>query len=115
MSGIRLTVTHPDFEDDGGNQRRMFIEGVQQGWPQVKSAESLSLEMSIAEDVEAKAVRVFFSYGDNGVGVRAAERAVAAFIATVSLGVLSHKGSDVLPAYAFAIERDFTQGDGPTA
>jgi hypothetical protein len=123
-NGIRLVVHHPDFffepeaegevdgsepSEDGDSEARearlRFLSGFELGWPDIRDSQDLDLVPEVG-DGEA-AVMIYFPYGLNGV--RAAEEAVSATIATISLYVAdrNHRHEEeILPAYGFAILRD---------
>lgn len=114
-----LRVSHPDFEDNDDGQAAGFAEGVRRGWSMIKHAQSFGDDMEpvVVEppaDKPAHSVLIWFPYGENGLGVRRAEEAVAATIATVSLHVAHHNhglAQEVLPAYSFEILRDQERPD----
>ena len=108
-----MLISHPDFVVNDDDQIGGFVEGVERGWAMVKRAQKFDEDMApvIAPPPESdKRVQVWFSYGENGLGVRRAEEAVAAVIATISFHVahMNHTGmnAEVMPAYGFEIVRD---------
>ena len=114
MNGLCLFVTHPDFVENEDGQRAGFLEGLRLGWPDVQAAQQFDIPFVAIEDPDRDAVAIYFGYGENGVGVRQAEEAAAAIMATISLYVARHNhgaAKEVIPAYAFAIARDVAVPD----